>query len=109
MGRDRGWKTLTEALDKPRKSARKLQKKVQVTGFDLFSVQVTDSGLKSVSCSPGHRFCGKKCDLQLRVSRRQISEKVVVCVAAGVGYLRNRARNTRKLKIVMLEGFIGKK
>ena len=33
MGRDRGWKTLTEASDKPRKSAEKFVEKVQVAGL----------------------------------------------------------------------------
>ena len=43
-GRDRGWKTLTEASNKPRKSAEKFAEKVQVTGSDLFSVQVAGLG-----------------------------------------------------------------
>lgn len=44
MGGYRGWKTLIEASDKPKKSAGKLQKKVQVAGSDLFSIQVADLG-----------------------------------------------------------------
>ena len=40
---------MTEALDKPRKSAEKLQKKVQVVGSDLFAVQVAGLGEKSAS------------------------------------------------------------
>ena len=99
MGGDKGWKTLTEASDKPRKIAGKVQKKVQVTGSDLFSVQVAVLGQKSVPSSPSHSFWANKCDLQIRVSQRQISEKVVVSAATDVCHLHNRAKNTRKLKI----------
>ena len=48
-GCDRGWRTLTKASEKPRKIAEKEQKHWQVAGSDLFSVQVTDNGLKSVT------------------------------------------------------------
>ena len=43
-GRDVGWKTLTEASNKPRKIPGKLQKKGQVADSDLFSVQVVVFG-----------------------------------------------------------------
>ena len=68
-----------------------------------------DFGLKSVTWRLGHSFWAEKCDLKLRVSRRQISEKVAVSVAADVCHLRNRARNTWKLEILMFEGFKGEK
>ena len=100
---------MTEASDKPRKSVGKLQKKVQVTGSDLFSVQVTDLGQKSAASRPGRTFWADKCDLHIRLSRRQISEKFLVLAAANVCHLRNKARNTRKLKIWMFEGFRGEK
>ena len=63
MGRDRGWKTLTEALDKPRKNAGKLQEKVQVAGSDLFAVEDADFGQKSVTSRSVHTFWADKCDL----------------------------------------------
>ena len=109
MGRDRGWETLIEASDKPRKIVGKEQKKVQVASYDLFSVQVIVLGQKSAPSSPGHSFWADKCDLQIKVSRRQISKKFVVSAAADVCHLCNRARNTRKLKILMFEGFRGEK
>ena len=109
MGGDRGWKTLTEASDKPRKSAGKLQKKVQVSGSDLFAVQVADFGQKCATSRPSRSFWADKYDLQIWVSRRQISEKVVVSAATDVCHLRNKARNTQKLKILMFEGFRGEK
>ena len=90
---------MTKALEKPRKRAGKLQKKVQVAGSDLFAFHVLGLGQKSVTSRPGHRFWADKCDLQIRVSRRQISEKFVVSATADVCHLRNKARNTRKLKI----------
>ena len=58
---------------------------------------------------PGQSFGADKCDLQIQVSQRQISEKVVVSAVADVCHLRNKAKNTRKLKILMFEGFRGEK
>ena len=72
---------------------------MQVAGSDLFEVQVTDLGKKSVTLRPGRTFGADKCDLQIRLSRQQISEKIVVLAAADVCHLRNKARNTQKLKI----------
>ena len=63
MGKDGGWKTLTEASDKPKKIAGKLQKKVQVIGSDMFLVQVVGLGQKSASSGLGHTFLAGKCDL----------------------------------------------
>ena len=96
MGGGRGCKTLTEASAKPRKIAEKSLKHWQVAGSDLFSVQVTEKGLKSAPGGPGRSLWAEKCDLKLRVSRRQISRKVVVSVAANVCHLRNRVKNTWK-------------
>ena len=100
-------KTLTEASNKPRKSAKKIAEKGQVTSSNLFSVQVAGLGQKSVSWGSGRTFWADKCDLQIRLSRRQISEKFVVSAAADVCHLRNKARNTRKLKIWLFKGFRG--
>ena len=91
------------------KNCWKIAEKVQVIGSNMFSVQVTFLGQKSAPSSPGHIFWADKCDLQIQVSRQQISEKFVVSAAADVCHLRNRARNTRKLKILMFEGFRGEK
>ena len=80
---------------------------MQVAGSDLFAVQDADLGQKSATSSPGRTFWANKCDLQIRLSQRQISEKIVVSTAADVCHLRNKARNTRKFKILMFEGFRG--
>ena len=101
MSGDGGWTTLTKASDKPRNLSKNLQKKIQVASSDMFSVQVIVLRLKSASCNTSHRFWAEKCDLQLRVFRQQISEKFVVSTVANVCHLHNRARNTRKLKILM--------
>ena len=44
--------------------------------------------------------------LGMRITR---DKKNVVSAVADVGHLRNRARNTRKLEILMFEGFMRKK
>ena len=107
--RDRGQKTLNRGSDKPRKFLEKSLQKVQVTVSDLFLVEAYFFSCKVHHGGPGHRFWAEKCDLHFRYSRQYISEKVVVLAAANVCHLRNRARNTRKLKILMFEGFRGEK
>ena len=72
---------------------------MQVAGSDLFAVQVADLVQKSATSRPSRTFWADKCDMQIRLSRRQISENFVVLAAADVCHLRNKARNTRKLKI----------
>ena len=48
MGGDGGQTTLNRGLDKHIKISEKLPPKIQVTVFDLFSIEVAVLGLKSV-------------------------------------------------------------
>ena len=81
------WQKLQQNPEKLQKNSRKKHRSQVLT---FFPVQVTEKGLKSATWSPGHIFWAEKCDLQLRLSRRQICGKVAVSVAADVCHLRNR-------------------
>ena len=100
---------LRQRLENPDRSFRKTQKNCRKTAENFgrsqaltcFQCRSQKMGRKVRPGGPGRRLWAKKCDPPFRLSRWQIFKKVVVSVAAGVAYLWNRARNTRKLEILM--------